>query len=245
MSKETEMKYLKEKLSEVRYKPDRFTVFCGEDKFIFGFRSANGVLSSMVKLMQYKTIYSTLVDLDWKVKHSFNEALKYAYSEQLQKDFSILQVTVSEEEKLAFYYVENALFRTLSSWDMLAQLYRLYYDINVAKEKVYYKQIFDPEKQYCVKFLERARKIKAYFEQENDTDCEGMWRGNHSFVNDLRNKMTHRNSPNVAVMSDFDVNFKLHPCFLIKRIIEDYTISFVFIREILDDIEKEIIEAFD
>ena len=56
--------------------------------------------------------------------------------------------------------------------------------------------------------------------------------------------MTHRNSPNIAVMSDYDMNFKHHPVFIIKRILEDYVTESKYIGEILDEIEKEVMESF-
>lgn len=87
--------------------------------------------------------------------------------------------------------------------------------------------------------------INNYLEESDDTDCEGEWKGNHSFVNDIRNKMTHRNSPNIAVMSDYDMNFKQHPTFIIKRILEDYVTASKYMKEILDEIEKEVMESFD
>lgn len=57
--------------------------------------------------------------------------------------------------------------------------------------------------------------------------------------------MTHRNSPNVAVMSDYDTNLKHHPVFLIKRILEDYVTATKYIKEILDEIEKEVMKGFE
>ena len=56
--------------------------------------------------------------------------------------------------------------------------------------------------------------------------------------------MTHRNSPNVATMSDFDVNFKQHPAYMLKRIIEDYSIASNYIGKILNEIEKEVMKEF-
>ena len=85
--------------------------------------------------MQYKTIHDTLMDLDWKIKLSFENAIKFSYSDTVRNNFNLIR-TDAEEEKLAYYYIENALFRTSSLWDMLAQLYRLFYDIDIPKEKV-------------------------------------------------------------------------------------------------------------
>ena len=57
--------------------------------------------------------------------------------------------------------------------------------------------------------------------------------------------MIHRNSPNVPVMSDFDTNLKNHPVFQLKRIIEDYAVVSQYIKEILDEIEEEVMSSFD
>lgn len=247
MSVETEIKYLLEILTEIKYDEDRFTLFCGDDRFVFGSISPKGEDSPIAKSLQYKTIYDTLIDINRKIHYPFKRAIEYSYSDVLQSDFSIVSNTISEEEMLAFYYLENAMFRTSTSWDMLAQLYRLYFDIDISAEKVYYKKIFNPQEQLCKGFKDRARVIHAYIDEADDTECDGMWKGNHLFVNTMRNKMTHRNSLNVSVMSDFDINLKSHPCFILKRTIEDYAISYKFISEILNDIEsncqKEIAKA--
>ncbi|MFZ2538270.1 MAG: Cthe_2314 family HEPN domain-containing protein [Oscillospiraceae bacterium] len=240
----SEINYLESKLSEVSYNPNRFKLMIGEDKFLFGVISANHSEAPFGKLMQYKTIYDTLRDLDWKIKLSFDESIKYAYSEPVQKDFSLLKEE-SDEERLAFYYIENALFRTSSLWDMLAQLYRLLYNIEIPKEKVYYKKIFNPSLDNSDNFKVNATEIYNYINQDDDTDCEGEWKGNHTFSNNLRNKMTHRNSPNVAVMSDYDMNLKHHPAFQIKRIIEDYVVVSQYINEVLNEIENEIMASFE
>ena len=239
-----EINYLENKISEVSYNPNRFKLMIGKDKFLFGVLSANHSETPFGKLMQYKTIYDTLKDLDWKIKLSFDESINYTYSEPVQKDFSLLKAE-SDEERLAFYYIENALFRTSSLWDMLAQLYRLFYNIEIPKEKVYYKKIFNPSLDYSDNFKVKATEIYSYIDQDDDTDCEGEWKGNHTFFNNLRNKMTHRNSPNVAVMSDYDMNLKHHPAFQIKRIIEDYVVVSQYINEVLNEIENEIMASFE
>lgn len=239
-----EINYLESKLSEVSYNPNRFKLMIGEDKFLFGVISANHSEAPFGKLMQYKTIYDTLRDLDWKIKLSFDESIKYAYSGPVQKDFSLLKAE-SDEERFAFYYIENALFRTSSLWDMLAQLYRLFYNIEIPKEKVYYKKIFNPSLEYSENFKVKATEIYDYIDQDDDTDCEGEWKGNHLYSNNLRNKMTHRNSPNVAVISDYDINLKHHPAFQIKRIIEDYVVVSQYINEVLNEIENEIMASFE
>lgn len=240
----TEKDYFNTKLSQVVFNPDRFELLIGDDKYLFGYLSGTHMENPFSRLMQYKTIYDTVVDLDWKIKLSFEEAIDYSCSKSVLKEYSIIK-SATEEERIALYYIENALFRVSILWDLLAQFYRLYYRINVKMENVHYKKIFDPDKSYCKKFKNKAREINSYLNEKNDTDCEGKWKGNHVFVNKLRNKMTHRNSPNMSSISDYDMNMKHHPIFLIKRIIEDYVAVTKFITEILDNIEKEIVESFD
>ncbi|APH21614.1 hypothetical protein FDF15_06015 [Clostridium botulinum] len=237
--KNKEVEYLKKKISEVSYNPERFKLYFGEDKFLFGVVSAKNYEAPFSKLMQYKTIYDTLRDLDWKIKISFEKGIEHAYSKSVQEDFSIVHIN-SEEENLAYYYIENALFRTSSLWDMLAQLYCLFYEIKIPKDRIYYNKIFNPKSPNSNKFKDKATNINNYLKQEDDTSIDGEWKGNHQYTNDCRNKMTHRNSPNVTVMSDYDFNFKSHPSFLLKRIIEDYVIASKYVREVLDKIEKTI-----
>lgn len=234
-----EVEYLLSKMNEIYYNENRFRVLIEKDKYIFGVVSAENEPSYISKIIQYKTIYETICDLDFKIKLSFKKAIEYAYSTNVQEQFSLLKNS-SVEEIYSYYYIENALFRTSSLWDMLAQLYRLYYQINVKPNEVYYNQIFNPKSRYSKNFKKKATLISNYLKQEDDTAVNGEWKGNHKFVNACRNKMTHRNSPNITVLSDFDVNFKHHPTYLLKRIIEDYNVVSKFISDIMDDIEKEI-----
>lgn len=237
-----EKDYFYTKLSQVVFKPDRFKILISNDKYLFGYISNTYKDNPFSMFMQYKALYDTLVDLDWKIKLSFEKAIDYAYSESLIKEYSIIKPE-TKEETIALYYIENALFRVSILWDLLAQLYRLYYKLNVKKENVHYKKVFDPDKSNCKKFKTKAREINSYLNEKDDINCEGEWKGNHGFVNELRNKMTHRNSPNITSISDYDINMKHHPIFLIKRIIEDYVVVAKYITEILDKIEKDVMKS--
>lgn len=239
-----EKKYLEAKVNEIKYNDNRFKLKIGSDRYVFGIISGQDSKASFSKLLQYKTIYDTLKDIDYKLKISFEKAIEFAYSEAVQSDFSIFEKG-SYEETVAYYYIENALFRISSLWDLLAQLYRLYYQIEVDADKVYYNKIFNPRSPKSDVFKDNAREINDYIQQEDDTDVEGEWEGNHGYVNACRNKMTHRNSPNVSVMSDYDVNLKQHPSYILKRIIEDYNVVSKYIGEILDIIKIEVMKDFD
>lgn len=235
-----EIEYLERKLNEIHYDSNLFKIMFGENKFIFGITSAdNDMATELGEIMKYNTLYQTLIDLDMKIKISFREAIDFAYSENVLKNFSILESKM-DEEILAYYYIENALFRTSSLWDMLAQFYRLQFKVDVEVHRVYYNKMFNPNSPLSNGFKDHATIISNYLNQEDDISLDGEWNGNHKFVNEIRNKMIHRNSPNVSVISDFDVNFKHHPTMLLKRIIEDYNKVSKFISSIIEEILKDI-----
>lgn len=246
-----EIKYLRGKFSQISYDIDRFKLFIGEDRFLCGVLSPEGENAPFSKLMKYKTMYDTLLDLDWKIKISFDKGIEYAYSNLVQDKFNIIQ-TDSQEEKLAYYYIENALFRISTLWDILAQLYCLFYNIKIPNDKIYYNKLFNTknEKYYAKysickiekfeEFKKQADDINNYLEQEDDTELKGEWKGNHKYIQECRNKMTHRNSPNITVMSDYDLNVKDHPAFMLKRIVEDYSVASKYIDEILKIIEESV-----
>lgn len=68
-----------------------------------------------------------------------------------------------------------------------------------------------------------------YINEDNNTYIDGKWKGNHKFINNHRNKMTHRNSPSITSMSDVDFNFENPTNYILKRLIEDYTVVSEFI----------------
>lgn len=238
-----EIEYLNGKISSIKYNETRFKISVGGDRYIFGTTSPIGKETPISKLMKFKTLYDTLFDLDWKIKLSFQEGIKYAYSDNVQDNFSIFAIN-SEEEKLSYYFIENALFRTSSLWDILAQLYCLYFSVQIRQNEIHYKKIFNPKSVHATNFKASATKINQYINQKDNTNLDGEWMGNHKFINELRNKMTHRNSPNIATISDFDLNLKNHPSFMLKRIIEDYFTVSNYIEEILNDIELQFISEF-
>lgn len=159
-------KYRKEKvylyslINSIHYVPRVFTIAQSDGKYIFGMTSANGIFSPIAKVLEYKTLYDTLCDLDAKVKFSLRMAIKYSYSREVMRNFDMLKNPFNKEW-LAYYYIENAVFRTLSMWDMLAQFYRVKYSVDVDYDKVHYKKIFDPLKPYCADFKDIAEIIHA------------------------------------------------------------------------------------
>lgn len=242
---ESEIKYLTTRLHQVSYNNERFKLYIEGNKFICGIITPSNATSLESKILEYNTLYNTLKDLDWKIKTSFEESIKYTYTESVLNHFKMIGKP-SEDENLAYYYIENALFRTITLWDILAQLYRIHYQINISIYKVGYKKIFNPNSPNSDSFKAKATEINNYINEKDDEhDQNGEWKGNHDAVNMYRNKMTHRNAPSIASMSNFDFNLKTHPTVILKQGIEDYYVVSKYIQEILDIIEKDCIEKFN
>lgn len=74
-----EKKYLEAKVNEVNYNVDRFKVSIGSDRYVFGIISGKDGKAQFSQLLQYKTIYDTLKDIDYKLKISFEKAIEFAY----------------------------------------------------------------------------------------------------------------------------------------------------------------------
>ena len=203
----------------------------GEDKFIMG---AEFIDQPENKFFMYKTIYDTIIDLDEKIKKSFRLAIEWEYQSDI-KEFNMFLIP-SEEEREAIYYTENAIFRTSVLWDLLAQLYNIRNKNNENPEKVYYKTLFHNETQGSQP-NEFAAAVYSYIseaEDENDNqNPDGAWRGNHKYVVDYRNKMTHRNSPNVSSASSYAIQLRMPMRYVLKRSIEDYCVAADFIQKLM------------
>lgn len=223
-----EKSYLTALINQIQYDPTRFIVKTESDKYIFGMCSPdpNDPLS---KFFMYKTLFDSIHNIDKKIKYSFEHSLSFAYSDAVFKNFKMF--SSSPEEEKAYYYLENALFRTSTLWDLLAQIYNIICDANLSIDRIHYKHFFTNYSQKDTLLKDNLKAIKAYIDQPNNTDTLTLWEGNHSFCNQLRNKITHRNTPTVNTASNFDFSLKDHPTYLLKRVIEDYYVVSNFIRE--------------
>lgn len=248
---EKEYEYLISKIKGITYSENRFRLNIGKDRYLFGTVTPVGVAETPIsKMVNYRTLYQTILDLDLKIKFSLYKGIRYAYTKDVQDDFSIFQIN-SDAEKLSYYYIENALCRISTVWDILAQLYCLFYKVNIPKDQIHYKTIFKTNPIYkkkkldTSKFKNEAKRIRQYINEEDNTEIDGEWKGNHRYVNKCRNQMIHRNSIQISVISDYDLYFKSPPQFMLKRIIEDYSKVSEFIGEILNKMEQELINEFN
>lgn len=246
--KKEEIKEFKNQYNSIIYDNKKFRFYIGNSaKYIFGSTTPEDDNSIVGKVSEYRTLYDSLMSTDEMIKLSLDKAIEYTYTHNILLNFNPLSEQ-DVDEKLAYYYIENAVFRELNLWDLLAQLYCLHYKIDKDINKIYYKNIFNPRSPHSNKFKKEAIEIEEYL-NEKDTienfETNDQWIGNHQFIVDFRNKMTHRNSPNKTTISNFDINIKTHPTVILKRLIEDYVVVSKYLDQILSVIEGYIFETLE
>lgn len=230
-----EAKYLYRIIDGIKYVSNAFTVWYGNDKIILGALLHNN--EEAQKFFSYATIYHTILDVDKKIKFSLYEAIRWTDDTDFDKWNPLY--APSDNESTSIYYTENAVFRTAVLWDMLAQLYNIKTERGKPIQKVYATQLFH-DAQQGKRADSFAQKVYSYMTQSDDMNDE-PWKGNYGFVRDFRDKMTHRNSPNISTMSDFAVELRMPMIYVLKRVVEDYSQVSTFIGELISEILKDYI----
>lgn len=229
--------YLSDLVQQITIKDSFFEVFINDDKKILGMMGP--FESSYNKMFSIETIYQNISDLDLKIKFSYDKILSYDL-EKIYSNFSPFDAP-SKEEIEVIYYMENILVRTSIVWDLLAQVCNIYWDKHTPIDKVYYKSFFNDNSQ-GKKAKSFAIKVKEYLTQSDDSSVDGEWKGNHEYLKEMRNAMTHRSSQNISSLTNFSQNIRLPFIYTLKRLIEDYYQVHIFLNEIFEEIERTFTE---
>lgn len=228
--------WLKGQVDNIIFDKALFQVGYGENKYIFG--AMYTVEEDEVDIFAISSIYNTIIDLNSKIKYSFNTVVDCNLSENLMEHRVFDKP--SEDEMKALYYIENMIFRTSTLWDMLAQLCNVFWKKKKPVNKIYTESFFHDYSQGKNKKL-FAKDVYNYFSEEEEIKSDTQkWKGNFEYIKEFRNKMTHRNSPNITILSNFDMQLRPPAIFILKRVTEDYLKAIEFILRILDDIFIEL-----
>lgn len=122
-------------------------------------------------------------------------------------------------------------------WDLLAQLYNIHFDLKYDIDKVYYRTLFNN----CAQgknAIPQARRIDAYFREADNMDTTPCG-GNHAYVTEFRNKMTHRNAPSISAINQYAIELRPPAMYVLIRVIEDYAQVSHYINEFLSQIDFE------
>jgi hypothetical protein len=238
---EKERQYLESHITDLESEIEEIQIFYSDKKVITGVISEN----FMGKFFECKTVIDTVVNLDKKIKYSLEKAIEFTYSDEVVNEFNMIGKK-GKKEFLAYYFIENAFYRTITSWDSLAQLYNSYFSVGKDKTKINYKTFFynlNQDNQFSEPEL--VANIYSYLSELNDISGSGRWLGNHNYIKEYRNKVTHRNSPDIFSLSNFDINFKESPRFVLKRLIEDYHQAECFLKQIINYINEGFISQMN
>lgn len=232
----TSLGWLKGQVDNISFDESLFHISYGDNKYIFG--AIHTVEEDEVDIFAISSIYDTIVDLNAKIKYSFNAVVKCNPSENLMEHKMFEKP--SDNEMKALYYIENMIFRTSTLWDMLAQLCNVFWKKEKAVNKIYTESFFRDCSQGKNKRT-FAKDVYNYFKETDEIkgDLE-KWKGNFEYIKEYRNKMTHRNSPNITSLSNFDMQLRPPAIFILKRVTEDYLKAIKFIKRILGDIFTEL-----
>lgn len=230
------LNWLKEQVENVFLNESIFRVSYGENKYILG--AMYNVEIDEIDIFAISSIYDTIIDLNTKIKYSFEMAAMCNPSENLM-DHKMFEKP-SRNEMKALYYIENMIFRTSTLWDMLAQLCNVFWKVRKPVNKIYTESFFHDCSQGKNKNV-FAKDVYNYFKETDKVkgDLE-KWKGNFEYIKEYRNKMTHRNSPNITILSNFGMQLRPPAIFVLKRVTEDYLKAIEFIKRILDDIFTEL-----
>ena len=220
-------------VKSVQYDENAFTVWYGNEKISVGAFIHDQ--PEIQRFFDYATIYHTLLDLDRKIKTSFQMAIEFA--EDADFDHWNPISPPSERESTAIYYLENAIFRTMVLWDLLAQFFNLKEKIDKPFDKVYSAQIFH-DAQQGKRPNPFAKEVYAYMTQEDSSETE-PWEGNHGYVREFRDKMIHRSTPTLSSISNLSFELRMPVAYTLKRTIEDYIQVSYFLHEIITNILQD------
>jgi hypothetical protein len=156
------------------------------------------------------------------------------------------------ENREAYYYNENIMFRLTILWDLLAQISNVVFKLNENVDDIHYKRFFDKysnESKCTEPVYQVAKQVKDYLDEIEGEITENPWTGNHDYVNELRNSFTHRLNPHIVNFNNgifrrpqnekSGTTLPTHPLFELKRILEDYVQVYRFIFIIRNKYVKE------
>lgn len=224
------LEWLKKQVAKVEFDENLLRLYVSEDKYILGAHLKN---NSGPNYFSISTIYDSIVRINMYIRLSFDYAAECKPTESLQEhiEHNMMGNPPANELK-AIYYIENMIFRIETMWDLLAQLCNEFWQTGKKITGIHSEKYFRKQK------TPFAKNVCEYFDEADDIkeDTE-FWCGNFNFIRDYRNKMTHRNSPSITALSNFDFDFCPPTMFVLKRAAEVYIKVAEFIHILLREIE--------
>lgn len=204
-----------------------------DNKYIMGIMGKN-ISINVKNYFIYNHFIESINDLSIKTKESILKSIEY-YQLVDETKFNPMNNILSNNENKACYYLENSLFREIILWDSLAQLYNLFFKLNLSIEQINYKRIIKNLSQSNINKINFSE-IYDYINELND--MHDYNKGIHKSIDDLRNIMTHRFSITITSM-DEHYSLRVMPD-TIYKIAKDYNTVHKYLSQIIELIIKEI-----
>lgn len=234
-----EEKYLKNLISEVKY----FDLFIKDINYM----TPKGKKDLLAIIQNIDSWLSKGNNLIFGINVSLNSAMNY----DKDIDYDNYNPFKSDVNKnYTYYFIENAIYRISSLWDVLAQICNDFFECN--------KNIGDINADDFLKseFIKRCNKYNELAEQTNKditkyineeisrdfSDEKHFWKGNHKYLRKIRNELIHRNDPHsITVLNSNKSNPKFElpqiPMYELKIMTEDYIECYRFIKQLLNKIK--------
>ena len=213
-----------------------FNVIKGENKEIL---YDEGLIEGFSRITDYESIYTTITDLRYKIRYSIKKAIEYSYKEDIIEGYNCAS---SCEYILAYYYVENAIFRIWVLWDILAHLCNLRYNLNVEIKDIHHGRIFSSQESTLKKYWKNdpPKTIQNIIEYLKEEDIlPGKFKGSYKYIREVRNKMTHRLSIGVTSLSSYELSFGEPLHYILRHLCECYFNLIGFIIDICNEIKAQ------
>lgn len=222
--------YLSEVINAIQCTPDAFRIRLEDDRFLFSIMTTDTKTQDWFSV---SAIYDSICEIDKRIKYAFGQAISYNLSETLEGFNSFSKL--SSEEEAALYHVENIVLRVSILWDLLAQLCNVIYHTGISVDRIYYNRYFTKYSQ-GEEAIDIVKEIKTYIDQDEDLESDTTpWLGNHKFLNDYRNQLTHKISPSVSSISTLGFTLRPPTMYVLHRAVEDYYAVSAFLCRLVNE----------
>lgn len=184
-----------------------------------------------------------------KINHliyGINKSVIDAINVTQEESYKYFPFSKNDMDQECYYHIENAEFRLIALWDILAQLFTLYFRLPGKVAKVKYKEVFDKKNIKKINVDKRYKTgdnnainhllqnqfsiICEYIREEIRYDEEtAKCFGNHKYLSEDRNSFTHRNNPHEFTILNSENKMPSlpdAPLHIIKRLVEDYMFAY-------------------
>lgn len=223
------MEYLSEIINSVICNPNIFRIrIDNSDKYIFSITTTDTKTSQWYAVA---ALYDSICEIDHQIKYAFDQVKKFDLPTTLEGYDPF--ISLSTEEYVALYHTENIVFRVSVLWDLLAQICNVIYETGYDTCKIFYGPYFQKYSK-GEKTIDIAKRVTEYLDEEDSDEDINPWPGNHKFLNEYRNQMTHRVSPNITSFSTLGTTMRPPIMYVLHRALEDYYKASEFLCEMIN-----------